>query len=255
MTNDSDLWVEVQFADVVLEPARWIRSLESFELASAKPVTRLGRRDRPPKRLGRTLEELAAEVVYFGPKEESTTVFGELEAVKGAFTIDHRRIPHALIDHSVHLAFEFVPQVAPESQRVAALGSLPPLAVCLNAYYGYADTFAHVKLKKLPYGAVRPNEHLTGIFWLTWFGPAYVEFFGRDRLMALPQASAQPNGGVLLKLGESPEAVPPGLRREIEVYLGEKTFADANDPERKPPGKYALTLDQIRAFRPAGSGE
>jgi hypothetical protein len=82
---------------------------------------------------------------------------------------------------------------------------------------------------------------LPGVFWLTYFGPHYCHFFGRERLKELEQASAGPDKGITLQLAESPGEVPAGLREMLERRLGRDSFAGTTGTDGpKEDGEYAL---------------
>ena len=88
---------------------------------------------------------------------------------------------------------------------------------------------------------LNPGEGLPGIYWLTFFGPDLVAFFGRKRLLALDVHRIFDRGdsGVGILLQESPIEGTPELRREREsavvAALGAEYFFDlANAASAKP---------------------
>ena len=102
-----------------------------------------------------------------------------------------------------------------------------------------------IAAKKKPTGAVDPQSELLGVFWLTYFNAAYVAFFGKDRLVSSPGVNIHSNGCATVQLGESPATVPSGLRQEVATSLGKEAFVDTKSVLIKPPGRFALTFQQL----------
>src|SRR5260370_1425459 len=91
-----------------------------------------------------------------------------------------------------------------------------------------------------------PIEHwsLRGLFWANFFGPEYVDMWGREKLLAAPCYKVEPlsDGGVLLLLMESPlDASKPeykAKKQELFSYLGEEAFTGSLLPRfRVGPGR------------------
>jgi len=117
----------------------------------------------------------------------------------------------------------------------------------LRPYYGYADSWGTVAGWCLPGERYQVNKELLGIFWLTYFGPPYCEFFGRERLLGLEGAEAGPGGGVTLRLAAGPEEVRDRRRTEVMVNLGRMSFYGSGGV--KEDGQYALSLEQLHEWR------
>jgi hypothetical protein len=93
------------------------------------------------------------------------------------------------------------------------------------------------------------SRHLSGLYWLNFFGPVYAELIGRDRLRTAPAHIARTlDAGTLLMLHPDPTAwnTPDYERTEHAVlrHLGEQFFFSRHDPERqtvglspRPPGE------------------
>jgi hypothetical protein len=88
-------------------------------------------------------------------------------------------------------------------------------------------------------GAVGDNEvmnALPGIFWANFFGPDYVDWFGREKFDRLPcyRLEELPDGGRLVLTSPSPlEYDTSGETQEaIKHYLGRLAFGDVQHPER-----------------------
>ncbi len=79
-------------------------------------------------------------------------------------------------------------------------------------------------------------EALPGIFWANFFGPDYVDWFGREQFDRLPcyRLEELPDGGRLILTSPSPlEYDISGETQEaIKHYLGRPAFGDVQHPAR-----------------------
>ncbi|MBI5092538.1 MAG: hypothetical protein HZB26_08865, partial [Candidatus Hydrogenedentes bacterium] len=95
-----------------------------------------------------------------------------------------------------------------------------------------------------------PQRELLGIFWMTYFNAAYVEFFGKDRFSSLPGVEYNASGGATIMLADRPQNVPDGLRDWVAATLGKQSFVELDTkyllPKRQ--GRHVLTFEQLRAF-------
>lgn len=93
------------------------------------------------------------------------------------------------------------------------------------------------------YKAPRTRWLLKGLFWADFFGPEYVDMFGRNRLLAAPWYKVEnlTDGGVLLFLSESPfEASQPqyqSRKKQLYEYLGEDAFTGDLLPKFRTEGR------------------
>lgn len=71
-------------------------------------------------------------------------------------------------------------------------------------------------------------------------------FLGREKISGLEGIQVQFTDGATLRLGEAPFSVSDGLRDEVESKLGRKTFVDPRDTSIKRPGRFAMTVEQLR---------
>lgn len=79
-------------------------------------------------------------------------------------------------------------------------------------------------------------ECLPSLFWGNFFGPVYVEFFGRQKLLKAPDCIIEelPDGGIFLRLSKSifdltlEEVV--GRVEKLKEYLDPKAFFDSQKP-------------------------
>jgi hypothetical protein len=81
------------------------------------------------------------------------------------------------------------------------------------------------------------NKHVPGIYWANYFGPAYIEFFGEERLRSAPAAEIrQAQRSCILVTAPSPFlwASKEVKEREqrIRGHLGAEAFFLLDDPDR-----------------------
>lgn len=117
----------------------------------------------------------------------------------------------------------------------------------LGTFYGYGDAQPEISRKASPFGAVDIEAELLGVFWITYFHPAYVKLIGREALTELHKVEFSDEGGATLVLGEQPSSLPLGIRRGIELSLARNLFVDPGPSQRKPRGEFALTFEQLGA--------
>ena len=82
-----------------------------------------------------------------------------------------------------------------------------------------------------------PAERLPGIFWANFFGRPYIEFFGREKLLAAPSTNAHviTDNLLLLLTAESPfekEVLDSAeVENSVKSYLNQNAFAGPNFPD------------------------
>jgi len=84
-----------------------------------------------------------------------------------------------------------------------------------------------------------PPRVLSAIYWLNYFGPPFVELFGRQKLIQAPVYAARPVGpGVLILTSPSPldygKGGVRGAEETLKDYLGREAFFDT----KRPGGPY-----------------
>jgi hypothetical protein len=86
---------------------------------------------------------------------------------------------------------------------------------------------------------VRLRRFIMNLFWLTVFGPAYVDLFGRDRILAAPAYNVQllPYGGIGMQLTTRIEDTEESkqdfetTRRLVQQHLDSNAFYDKDLPQ------------------------
>ena len=84
---------------------------------------------------------------------------------------------------------------------------------------------------------------LPGIFWANFFGPEYVDMFGRNKLISAPWQKTEdlPDGGILTFISESPlntaEPEYQVRKKKLYSYLGEDAFTGSLMPSFRTEGR------------------
>jgi hypothetical protein len=250
MTNRSsqnfpdELWLSHCACVSWSEPDRWLRFFERAQETLGAEITRLDENDPVRRRVKRgKLAEAAQYVTAFGKLEESRMLFGAIDSLKIEFSIYHHRDNREWVNS---FDWYFSRSVLDDSERIETICKLFDVGnSMLSPFYSYADTLDVLNRRKKP-GAVDVYTELLGIFWLTYFGPKYVDFFGKEKLAALEGIDVTFAEGATLRLGATPQTVSIELRDSIEAKLGRKTFFEPDDKMGKRPGQYALGCDKLR---------
>jgi hypothetical protein len=112
-----------------------------------------------------------------------------------------------------------------------------------RADYGFVATDADYRAKhfsSVPEGVSEvqqyigenPEHGIPGLYWLTFFGPIYVDHFGADALASIPEAVVLDAGAVCLRFGEPAEETSDRRQAVIRI-LGERAFFDRDRPDRE----------------------
>jgi hypothetical protein len=150
--------------------------------------------------------------------------FDDLPGVSLWFSVDQFDDDRNLFQSGTLLDFEFKDErhlVEPTIQRLSVLGwTLYPLTRpwlgCLDE--GDSNVMLSRDVRKL---------RLTHIGWVNFFGPAYVEKYGRDFLLGLPGYKTEllPDGGVFHQLSPTfvarSEQEAKALRRQVIAYCAD----------------------------------
>jgi hypothetical protein len=147
------------------------------------------------------------------------------------FMLDHRRWP-SRIENSMSL---FIPAKAAKKIGLAGIeGIFNVLLAELRPFYQVCDVEDIVNSRKPspPCAIVHHSYELSGVYWLTYFGPKYRAFFGDYRFRALPHEWTE-GDGVKLKLGDNPWWLEDEKRRAAEKALGELTFASYGENKKE----------------------
>lgn len=114
------------------------------------------------------------------------------------------------------------------------LNFIVDLSRVIKTDYGF---LAHTSQERRQSPVLTPAERLPGIYWANFFGRPYIEFFGREKLLATPcYKVAEINEDLILLLtAERPNAADMTERDEIinliKEYLNQNAFAGPNFPD------------------------
>lgn len=234
------------------DAALWDDYLRAVESILNDRLAKLDAND-PARRKADTARGEGHFVTQFGAKEDGRWLLGRFEKTKIWFVMQHYKNGRDSFgrrrDNTITFHF-------PEKAHASGVEKLVELFHLTNErlgiFYAAADSeevYCAKKASPPSLGALNIASELLGVFWLTYFGPNYCEFFGQERFAALEQVSGGPASGMTLQLAETPGQVPEGLRRMLERRLGAESFAGIGDVSlEKPEGRYALTLEQLAAI-------
>jgi len=237
----NDLWLGHFSVVPWRDPKQWVSFFDQTQHLLSSRLTHLDAKD-PVRRKVASLEDAGEFACAFGPCEESRCMFGKFTDVGIEFSIRHfrqlGRWPNSLTWH-VPLSF-----LENESRkRVKALFDLGNRT--LYPFYAFSDERAQITGQKKSSGAIDIETELPGVFWLTYFNAAYVEFFGNEKFNGLPEVEHGNDGSITIILGEHPQLVTNATREHVVAVLGKQSFVNPNDILGKQRGRFALTFQQL----------
>lgn len=222
----------------------WDDYLRTFETVLDDRLIKFDDKD-PIRRKADTQKGEGGFVVQFGEREDSRWLCGRFDKTKVEIEITHYKSGKdsfgRLRENRLKIFFPERMTFGSDVRKVIELFRLGNER--LGAFYAYADFKSVICAKKPSTPSLDISRELLGVFWLTYFGSSYCAFFGRDRLLKLPQVSEGPADGITLQLGESPGQVPDSSRAVLEKEIAAESFAGTGGP--KDRGQHALTLMQL----------
>ncbi len=244
------LHVQLMYDSIHLwhDPSTWAQYFLRVQELLGAPLTHLDVND-PIRRRVTTLDDAGRLVCAFERNENARWLFGEFRDVGVELSIQHyRKIEkwHNMLNWYVPVDYSCAAGRWESLRGLFALGS-----EILRPFYACADwqkIFASLAVRKQTFGALNVEAELLGVFWLTYFCPAYVEFFGRGRFGAVPGSRLAADGSMLVTLGADPDSVTPEDRENAAARLGRKSFVDLSDLVPKRAGEHALTFQQLACF-------
>ena len=208
----------------------WEILLPQLETLVQTPLTRLDERD-PARRKVDGSKGQGAYISGFRDRVSSVQPSGEFGKSGVWFMLKNRRWP-SQIENSMSF---FIPQIAATKLGLETVEAIfDALRRELSPFYQVCDVEVTVNCRKpsLPYTVLHHSYELSGVYWLTYFGPKYRAFFGDERFDGLPHEWTE-DGGVKLKLGEDPWSLDDAKRRATERALGELTFASYGENKKE----------------------
>jgi len=198
----------------------------------------------PARRKVDTLTNEGNFIVSFGKNEQSRWVWGQFDKSNVRFSLwltdQGKMIERERMFSSINLYIS-------QQFEIDTIFKLFYIG-CehLGAFYAYCDLSDVIRDKGKKHTPLTPSLDLTselpGVFWLTYFGRRYSEFFGKAKVLSLPGAESGPGDGVTIRLAHEPSVIV-SEREDAEKALGELSFTGYG--LIKPQGKYALTFEDL----------
>lgn len=245
----SECWIDILGVTPWVDPKVWVEFYSLAEEILSAKLTSLDTNDPPRRKIKRAEFEQTGEfTTNFGFNEQSRWIFGRYKVAKVEMTLQHYKSPRLDERDFPNSLTLYFPDGYCESdegaERIERMFTLSNRL--LNPFYSFAELRNIIAKKKKPYGAVNIQEELLGVFWLTFFNNKYVEYFGRDKLGGVPQASFDSHG-VILKLSKKPTDCNEIERKQLENLLGKESFVDPKVTISKPVGQSVLSFAQLLA--------
>jgi hypothetical protein len=232
--------------------SKWDEYLRNVESVLADKIAKLDTYD-PVRRKADTARGEGEFITNFGPKEDSRWLSGKLEKTGIEFEIQIYKngadSGGRSKNNSIRFSFPQELTFGPSVKGIVELFRLNNGH--LDAFYAFADFKEVISSKKPGTPSLDISRELLGVFWLTYFGAHYCDFFGREKLAALDQASQGSGNGITLRLAETAGQVANGDRQKLEELIGSLSFVgtsgtNPNNPfAPKQAGKHALTMAQL----------
>ena len=166
------------------------------------------------------------------PEEWKTLFFGRTRPFPIQMSVDIKRSSYTKFNG--FYAFIHEKQLRNSSDERELLTLTSEIGESIHVDYGY---IAHAKQAKRQSAVLTPAERLPGIYWANFFGRPYIEFFGREKLLATPCYEVREinNDLILLLTGESlnaPEMISGDeVVNQVKAYLNQNAFAGPNFPD------------------------
>lgn len=244
----SELWIAHHSVDAWQAPSLWTAYMEEAQQLVGSPLTHLDVND-PLRRKVTSLADVGNFICAFDPREESRWLFGRCGKTGIGLSITHYRQPGQNRRCNYlrwHTPLSFVEQ-GENRKRLKALFDLGNRT--FKAFYAYSDDVEQLKKKNKPSGSIDIETELPGVFWFTYFSPAYVAFFGKDKFSGVPSVEHGSDGSITIVLGDSPKSVANELREQVAAMLGKQSFVNPSDILVKQRGRFALTFPQLLVER------
>jgi hypothetical protein len=234
-----EIWMRHHSAYQWNDAEKWNKYLRGVEEILGDLLVKLDVSD-PIRRRSDKVHGDGEFIVQFKAREDSRWLFGIFEKTGIKVQIRHFK---NLVNWENTILFT-VPNSTSDgvdSQKLFDLFKLT--SIQLNAFYAYSDFKDIICAKKPSTPSLDISRELLGVFWLTYFGSPYCNYFGRERLLGLEQAIEIPDIGIILRLAETPNQASEKDRYGLEHKIAPKSFAGIN--ESKSRGQYALSLQQL----------
>ena len=198
----------------------------------------------PIRRKVINLEDAANFVCNISETQTGRTLFAKFGKSRVEMTITlYRDAEHVANNVAIYFPEKFV---SDNESRMHLINNVFTMSVeNIKPFYALADTNQAISDKRKASGyAVDLQAELIGVFWLTYFNRAYVDYFDRSKFQEIPSRQIEGLEGNMIELGKSPFTVNVA-REKVEALLGKESFVDPLLRNDKPIGKSALRFDQL----------
>lgn len=220
----------------------WVKFLGELESIIGQKLSHLDVNDPMRKKVS-DLETASDYICSIGEMESSRKTFGRFGKSKIEISISIFKDTTLFANC---LSIHFPEEVASGQEGLLMLrNAFEDGNRYLKPFYSICDSMDTIAAKRKATGyAVDLQSELIGVFWLTYFNKAYVDYFDESKFQKIPSRPVKGLDGNMLELGESPFTVTVA-REQVEALLGNESFVDPSLGYDKPIGKHALSFDQL----------
>ncbi len=165
-------------------------------------------------------------------KDWNTLVFTRKHPFSVEFSVDIQR--HQRAKFNEFSAYIHEKYFRGDAQEQEALNFSIDVSMMTHADYGF---IAHKTQERRQSPVLTPAERLPGVYWANFFGRPYIEFFGREKLLAAPCYEVREINDDLILLVTAESLNAPELIESDEVvnqvkeYLNQNAFAGPHFPQ------------------------
>src|SRR5215813_1789190 len=169
---------------------------------------------------------------WLAPNEFKDLLFARKRPAPAEMWLDIDRFERAKFNYfNAYISDKYFKEVGQENEL---LDLITDICLATDAVYGF---IVHKTQESRQSPILTPAERLPGIYWANFFGQPYIDFFGREKLLATPCHEVREinENLILLLTAESPfqpemleDDVIPDL---IKGYLNQNAFAGPRFPD------------------------
>jgi len=169
---------------------------------------------------------------WLAPKEFNDLLFARKRPAPSEMWLSIHRFERAKFnDFTAYISDKYFKKVGQEKEL---LGLVTNICLAMNAVYGF---IVHKTQESRQSPSLTPAERLPGIYWANFFGQPYIDFFGREKLLATPCHEVREiNENLVLLLTAEGPFQPEMLENDdipnlIKGYLNQNAFAGPRFPD------------------------